>query len=237
MGDTGVRVTGRLVFGAVVLVLGVLFTLDNLGLLDSGDIIQWWPLAVLLYGLMRLTGIGAQQKVVRGVIFSLIGAWLLLDNLGFVDIEVSDLWPLLMIAFGVMLVTGAMRFSAPGGKLFGGAAGSSDDSSTISAFALWSGTDRKVVSQSFRGGDVTAVMGGHEIDLRSAEAENGRCEIDLFVWWGGVDLRVPENWKVSVESLVLMGGVEDHTKAPSGEIRGHLVLKGLVVMGGVEVKN
>jgi hypothetical protein len=34
-----------------------------------------------------------------------------------------------------------------------------------------------------------------------------------------------------------MGGVEDMTRAPAGEARGHLILKGLVLMGGVEVKN
>ena len=100
-----------------------------------------------------------------------------------------------------------------------------------------SGTERKIVSQEFTGGDVTAIMGGHDIDLRSAKAANGTCVIDLLVWWGGVDFLVPDDWKVSAEGLAIMGAIEDSTRAPSGEARGHLILRGLVVMGGVEVKN
>jgi hypothetical protein len=42
---------------------------------------------------------------------------------------------------------------------------------------------------------------------------------------------------VTVEALPLMAGIEDATRAPAGETRGHLVVKGLVLMGGVEIKN
>jgi hypothetical protein len=65
----------------------------------------------------------------------------------------------------------------------------------------------------------------------------GPAVIDLFVWWGGVDLRVPTDWKVTNEALALLGGVDDKTQAPEGEAKGHLVIKGLIVMGGVEVRN
>jgi hypothetical protein len=79
-------------------------------------------------------------------------------------------------------------------------------------------------------------MGGHEIDLRPAKISAGPAVIDLFVWWGGVEIRVPPDWKVTNEALPLLGGVEDNTVAPQ-EARGHLILKGTVIMGGVEVKN
>lgn len=239
MGDKGIRLTGRLVFGAVVMVLGVLFTLDNLDLVDAGAIIDWWPTLLIAYGLMRLSGVGADRLVARGAFFTLLGSWWLLKNLGFIGFGLGEMWPLIMIAVGFALITGAMRMNIGlSGPWFGRPARDSNDDSTISAFALWSGTGRKVVSKEFRGGDVTAIMGGHEIDLRgAAPPANGRVELDLFVWWGGVDLRIPEDWKVSLEGVVLMGGVEDHSRAPVGEPRGHLILKGLVVMGGVEVKN
>jgi hypothetical protein len=80
-------------------------------------------------------------------------------------------------------------------------------------------------------------MGGHDLDLRPARIASGPAVIDLFVWWGGVDIRVPQDWKVSCEALPIMAGIEDQTRPPAGEAKGHLILKGLVVMGGVEVKN
>ena len=54
---------------------------------------------------------------------------------------------------------------------------------------------------------------------------------------GGVDITVPPDWRVTSEALPILGGVQDSTKTPAAETRGHLIIKGLVMMGGVEVKN
>jgi hypothetical protein len=207
-----------------------LFTLDNLGLLDSGDILRAWPLFLIGYGMMRLTGFGARHNLPAGIIFTGIGSWILLHNFGLIDLDPWDLWPVLLILIGVSMVTGSLaRARATVNDPQAGA--------TLSAFALMSGTERKVASQEFRGGDVTAIMGGHVIDLRPAKLPEGSAVIDLLVWWGGVDILVPHDWVVSSEALPIMGAVEDNTQAPTGPVSGRLILKGMVVMGGVEVKN
>ena len=225
------RWTGRLIFGLVIITLGVLFTLDNLDLIDSGDILRWWPVALVVVGIAKITGIGTNQKPVLGIILSLVGTWWTVHNLGYIDIEPWDIWPVFLIAVGAMIVFRSMKSqqSAPESSL--------EPDKRISAFAYMSGSERKIMSQEFTGGDVTAIMGGHDIDLRNAKPENGTCVIDLLVWWGGVDLFVPDDWKVSSDGLAIMGAIEDSTRAPSGEARGHLILRGLVVMGGVEIKN
>lgn len=233
MAETRNRLTGRLLFGFGVITLGVLFTLDNLGLLDAGAVLHWWPVLPLAYGLARFTGYCCRQSTVVGAIFTLGGAFLLLDSLGMLHFEVWDFWPLVLVLIGGSMVMGALRRTRGGGSP--GPEG--DASARINTFTLWSGIERKVASQEFRGGDITAIMGGQEIDLRGAKLAGGTATIDLLVVWGGVDLRVPEDWRVSVEALPLMGGIEDSSKVPAGEARGHLVLKGLVLMGGVDVKN
>lgn len=230
MPENRFRVTGRVVFGLVVIGLGVLFTLDNLGLVHSGDVLRWWPALVVAYGVARLTGFCCRQHLTVGLIFTVGGGWLLLHDLGLVRRDPWELWPLILVVIGGSLVVGALRRQR-------GPDGSEEASSRLNAFALWSGAGRKVVTQDFRGGDVTAIMGGHDLDLRSAGMAGDTAVIDLFVWWGGVDLRVPDNWVVTCEALPVMGGVDDLTKAPAGEVRGHLILRGLIVMGGVEVKN
>lgn len=225
-------VTGRVVFGLVVIGLGVLFTLDNLGLVDSGDVLRWWPLLLVGYGAMQLLGLWTRPRVIPGLLFVGVGLMLLLNTVGLLRQDLWDLWPLVLVAVGFSMVSGAM---ARARGLVAAAPAEGDQS--ISAFALMSGTDRKVVSKQFRGGDVTAIMGGHEIDLRGVELADGSATLDLLVWWGGVDLRVPQDWSVICDGLVVMGAIEDNTKPSGGPPTGRLVLQGLVVMGGVEVKN
>jgi len=227
-------VTPRIVFGLVVIALGVLFTLDNLGVIAAGEILRWWSALLVIYGLGRLTGTCCRRNVTAGVFFTLLGALLLLRELGIVGLDPWDFWPVVLIAFGASMLTGAWRRArdanapvAPG----------TDAGSTFSQFVVWAGIERKVTAQDFRGGDVTAVMGGAEIDLRPARMPGGRAVVDLTVIWGGVELFVPTDWQVTVEALPLMAGIEDATKAPTGEVRGHLVLRGVVLMGGVEIKN
>ena len=222
--------TGRLVFGLAVIAMGVLFTLDELGVIDAREVIRWWPAAILAYGLMRLTGTFGRPNPVGGVVLTLIGGWLLLRNLGVLPFGLRDFWPLLLIALGTAMVAGGFRRARA-------TAAGADATSHLSAFAFWSGVDRKVVTPDFQGGDLTAVMGGHDIDLRSAKMAGGSAVIDLLVLMGGVDLRVPEDWAVVCEAVPIMGSVEDHTRPPAGEVRGRLILRGMVMMGGVEVKN
>jgi len=227
-------VTPRIVFGLAVIALGVLFTLDNLGMLDAGEILRWWPAVLVAYGLTRLTGTAGRRNTGLGAICTVGGALLLLHESGIVHFDPWDFWPVVLVVLGGSMVAGAMRRhrDADASRTPGAAT-----DSTLNTFVVWAGIERKVVSPDFRGGDVTAIMGGAEIDLRHAKMPAGRAVIEVTVMWGGVELYVPADWTVTVEALPLMAGIEDATRAPAGEIRGHLVLKGVVLMGGVEIKN
>ena len=226
------RITGRLVFGLVVICVGVILLLDQLHLAEAAQLLRYLPVFPLLLGLMLLTGVGFRRQVAGGVVLCTVSTFLLLRALGVLSVHLWMLWPVALIAVGGWLVVAAVRgpASRDGEKV-------EKSASTIEAFALWSGSTRKVVSEDFRGGEVTAIMGGHEIDLRPARTASGPAVLDLFIWWGGVEIKVPTDWKVTNEALVIMGGVDDKTRTPEGEVRGHLVLKGAIIMGGVEVKN
>jgi hypothetical protein len=249
MHENRLPLTGRLVFGLVVITLGVLFTLDNLGLLSAGEILRWWPALLLVYGVTRLTGVCCRQSTVPGIIFTLAGALLLLHEFDFVHLDPWDFWPVALVVIGGSMVAGTLRRTrgADASMVVGTlrhtrgadepvAPGVASDS-TFSTFVVWAGIERKVGSLDFRGGDVTAIMGGADIDLRQAKMPGGRAVVDVTVMWGGVDLYVPADWTVTVEALPLMAGIEDATRAPAGEVRGNLVVRGVVLMGGVEIKN
>ena len=94
-----------------------------------------------------------------------------------------------------------------------------------------------MTTQDFRGGSVSAVMGASEIDLRKASIEAAEVVLDAFAVWGGIEIRVPEDWAVAFNVTPLMGGVEDKTRPSLGSSQHRLTVRGLVVMGSVEVKN
>jgi predicted membrane protein len=79
-------------------------------------------------------------------------------------------------------------------------------------------------------------MGGCEIDLRQAQI-NGEAAIDVFAMWGGIEIRVPEDWTVISRVTPLMGGFEDKTRPLQGAGTHRLVVRGFILMAGVEVKN
>jgi hypothetical protein len=110
------------------------------------------------------------------------------------------------------------------------------DNSTMNIVAIMAGVSRGNNSSNFRRADLMAFMGGCEIDLRKA-AINGEAVIDIFCMWGGIEIRVPEDWTVVSHIVPIMGGVEDKTRPPQTATAHRLTLRGLALMGGIEIKN
>jgi len=223
--------TGRLIVGLAVIAAGILFTLDNLDLVDSWTYLRFWPAILIVIGVLNyLQGRGR----VGSVIFIAIGTWLLLNTLDIVDLDLGDLFPLVLVAIGVHLVWRSVRPRQPERS---NVMSTTDADSKVSAFAMMAGIERKNTSNEFRGGDLTAIMGGCELDLRQAKlATDGDVVVDVFAVWGGVNVRIPQNWSVVGQVTPLMGAYEDKTSPPqSPEAR--LIVRGMAIMGGIEVTN
>jgi predicted membrane protein len=239
------RVTGQLVVGVAIAVVGVLFTLDNLHVLRARDYLQFWPLAVMAIGLVHIAQARTSAGVVGGAIWILVGAVLLGNRLGLVSVNIWNYWPLLLVLIGgrIVLQTMSPRASrrtgdpvALTGDGFPGQA-SGDAGELVSAVAVMGGFDRKVTSHAFRGGELTAFMGGGKLDLREALPAGGQAIVNVFALMGGFEILVPETWSVSLEVTPFMGGVEDKARTSTSPSAPRLVVRGFVMMSSVEIKN
>lgn len=227
---TAIRIAPRLLVGLGILALGLLWTLDNLDLIESEQITEWWPILIVAIGLVRL--LDPIKSKLASVLMIVIGTLILLDSIDVSEIDLGDLIPLAVAAIGAKLIWDALRR-----RSYGAAVPTSDPGSTLSAFALWAGVRRQSISPQFRGGDATAIMGGVELDLKHAQIRDGEeAIIDAFAMWGGVEITVPENWRVVSKVMPLMGGFEDKTtsKSTTGPV---LIVQGTAIMGAIEVKN
>jgi predicted membrane protein len=157
---------------------------------------------------------------------------LLLNELHFIDVNIWAFWPLILVLVGGLLVWRAM------GKRRHAGHGDPDavaSESVVNTFTMFGGVGRRNASQDFKGGEITTILGGCELDLRGASIKNGPAVIDVFVFWGGIDIKVPEDWTVSIETMPLMGGCDDKTRPAKNGSGKHLVIKGYIIMGGLEI--
>jgi predicted membrane protein len=107
----------------------------------------------------------------------------------------------------------------------------------VDCFALLGASRRRSVSQDFRGGSLFAMMGGCELDLRQASIRSGQAVLDAVAMWGGIEIKVPQDWTVALHGTPILGSFDDKTVHVGGDGSKVLVVKGAAIMGGVEVKN
>jgi hypothetical protein len=232
----------RLIIGAFIIVYGALALLDNMHLFGVSDLISFWPTFFIVVGVVKLAQTRNQQDYVIGAVMLGVGFLLLLGHMGLIAFGMHQVWPLLLIGLGLLIIFRGridMRLGlhgGPGGFRKGDAPYSAADAdSTLNVVAVISGSSIRKETQDFRGGEITAVMGGVDINLRQASIQS-EAVINVSVTCGGVVLKVPADWTVICNAVPVMGGIEDKT-VPPAVVTKRLIIEGHIVMGAVEIKN
>ena len=227
-------VTSQVMMGVLVIAIGLLFLLDNLDIIEVHDALSFWPLVFIFAGVAKLLDTSSPDGYLIGLAGIGIGSAMILNRLGIIHFSWRTMWPLILIAVGAIVVYRAMRAQrAP-------AHGMADDNpgetaQVVDVTAVLGGFERRVHTQDFRGGEVTAVMGGCTLDMRGASMQ-GEATINVFAFWGGVTIKCPPDWTIVLQGTPIMGGFEEKTVAPPDNSK-RLVIRGYAIMGGVEVRN
>jgi predicted membrane protein len=236
----------RVIVGLLIVAFGLALTLDQLGVMNAGELIHYWPFGIVAVGIANVLDRDRSKRTLGWIMVG-IGALFVVENFFYIHINVWRFWPVAIVLFGLMIVYRSVRPRPDGveGVGYGGREGTSPSGLTannagtlqqvISDFVIWSGIQRRVASPAFRRADLTAIMGGIELDLRQAGTENGQAVIDVFVLWGGIEIIVPPDWAVSNEITPIMGGAEDGSTWTQ-QAKHRLVVTGVVIMGGVDIK-
>ncbi|HAV24297.1 MAG TPA: hypothetical protein DCX46_12570 [Bacteroidetes bacterium] len=227
------RISSQFILGLIIIAVGVVITLDNLDILYAADYLRYWPALLVVYGLVRLAE-PRHEKFWAGL-FLIVGTLMLLDVVDLIEFRLRDWWPVVLIFIGGSILWGSHRRLSGRSAILNGNKGEDADAD-IRLTAVLGGITRSNSSKDFHGGEITAIMGGCELDLRNAEIQK-EAVLDVTAFWGGISLRVPPTWTVSLEGVPFMGGFSDETSGRDRDPAKRLVIRGNAIMGGVEVKN
>ena len=220
-----------------------MFLLDTTGLAgEETDVVgTYWPALLIGWGVWGILRRGFQLRLGSLIILAL-GVFFLLSNLSIWDWNAGQLWPVLLVLLGLAIIG---RLGRPGRWLRRriGRRGSSSARETVlgtdsSGSYVFSGGRERVTTQEYRGGSVSAICGGLELDLREAKLGAAQVTLDVTVVCGGMEIKVPKDWMVHLQPSVVLGGAELQRRQPKMEdASGELIITGTVICGGIEVKN
>ena len=222
------RISGRTITGGLILLVGLLLLLGTTNTYDTGELWRFFPSVFVVIALWSLVQSGFRNLTWPLVVLIVAVVWQLavLDVL--TDAMIETWWPLLLVAIGLAIILGRTVHRVPA---------SAGD--TFDLFAAFGGIERRVTSQAFRRGEVTAVFGGADIDLRDADIENPPATINVLTAFGGTEIRVPEDWVVQVDALPIFGGTEDERPRRGAPATGDpdLIVTGAVAFGAISIKD
>ena len=215
--------------GVILVVIGVGFLLDVFNVLEFAPILDtYWPSILILIGVVQLVNKHA-SKVGSGILI-LVGLYLQSERLDILPVNFGAIfWPLVLVVVGASLAFGRKR-SASSHSF-------SDD--VVHVFAILGGADTPISSQAFKGGSAGVIFGGSTLDLRNAKLAPEGADLDLFAAFGGVDVLIPEGWKVVDRGVPILGGFDNKTVPPTSDdpnihtLRVHY----LVLFGGIDIKH
>ena len=226
----------RALVGVVLVLAGLFLVIRNTGFFPEfiDNVIFSWPMLLVAIGLVMT--LGATEKT-GGIIVMAVGGFFIIPLVFRETFHMYNMfWPSIFIIIGIIFIVSRRgrwnRANLNSKGIIG------DD--YIDYVNIFSGGERQIVSQNFKGGKITAIFGGIELDLTQANLAQGVSELEIACVFGGATLIVPSDWHVTIEVTPVLGGFSDSRKLSPGrtvDASKHLVIKGAVVFGGGEVKS
>ena len=170
-----------------------------------------------------------------GLILTVIGGLLLLNKI-FPTFHIGGevIFPLVLIILGMFIII--RRRSYPEGL------GSKESISKdfIDDVAIFGGGTKIINSDNFKGGNITAIFGGAEIDLTNSKLAEGNNVLDVVTIFGGAEIRVPSDWNIILNVTPIFGGFSNKVRQEPGvavDQTRTLIVKGVAIFGGGEIKS
>lgn len=227
------KVDKRVVLGSILIGLGGIFFLNSLDIFDFNfaRIIFSWPFFFIVIGMYLI--LNTSRKMLGGIIAGLGFVFILPRIFPTIDYDGSVVAAIFLIAIGSYIILNQKKKTEEVDEL------GQITKDVIDDVAIFGGGTKIVNSDNFRGGNITAVFGGSEIILKGCKLAEGTHSIDILAIFGGTTIVVPNDWNVVMNVTSIFGGFSNKSvKDPNSfvDLSKTLIIKGLVVFGGGELK-
>ncbi len=226
----------KFILGVALLLIGASLMLNNLNIFPEWHWVQivfsWKMLLVLLGGTIIIT---ASNKI-PGIVLVLIGGMFILSDLNVLpDISFwRILLPIILIGIGLSII-----LSKPINFEGFDSLRKTSSLDMLDEVAILGGSKKIISSKGFKGGKVTAILGGGEIDLTRSQLSEGVNVLEVVAILGGSSILVPDDWNIKIDVVSILGGFSDSRKQSGIIVRDEskvLIIKGFVLLGGGEIK-
>lgn len=255
---------GKKVLGSAILLVGLALLAKQMGAEFPSWLISWQMLLIVI-GVAN--GFKHQFKNSAWIILILIGSVFLAERI-VPELSVSQYtWPLILIGLGVFFIFGKgfkkteckkrkrwqERYGNPQtdfGYTKYTEVPKNEEPATekteyqvageeyIDSVSVFGGTKKNILSKNFKGGDVTNIMGGAELNFYHADI-SGLVVLDVVQIFGGTKIIVPPSWEVVTEMAAIFGGIDD--KRSLNQVLTDkskvLLIKGTSIFGGIDIRN
>jgi len=223
----------KILMATVLIVAGGLFLINNLSWHHPVSIWELWPLLIVLGGISVLTQARQTGQYLDGSLLILVGLLLLERHINLIPglhISWHTIWPLILVYIGLRILLWPPWKPRP--------LASGKDQFDI--MAMFGGGEHPFSGQTLKGGSVRAIFGGCDLNFRDADMAGETASIQCLAAFGGIDIRVPDNWQVAVRGMPIFGAIENKTHpktAANGVPAKTLVIDATVFFGAIEIKN
>lgn len=241
---------GKLFAGAILILLGLLWLSDNFAIFpfQMHNIIFSFPAIFLIIGIIILIN---SKNNIAGYIFVFIGGYNILQDYFHIPLNrfAEDFWPILLIIFGIYILLKnrekESKFHKGQNSKFSTNDFEEKDSQNSSQdflddFIIFGGSEKRILSNNFRGGKIITLFGGTDIDLRQATLAQGTSILEVVTIFGGIDLYLPKDWNVIINVIPVFGAFDDEriiNPDRNYDNSKTLIIKGTVIFGGGDLKN
>jgi predicted membrane protein len=210
----------------------------------------FWGIAIIDRRRTAVAAIWSLALIVCGVL-------LILGNLRILPVNPGIIFPIMLIAFGTMMLVRPLDFKEWQGRMRLAAterrrrrfsrfrpegSGQNFFGNALNEAIVFGSLNRRMETQQFEGGKLEVVFGSIELDLAGASIASTErlASLELSAVFGGIEITVPRTWKVIMKATAVFGGCEDKTFPPRPEPGFEpptLIVTGGAVFGGISIDN